>query len=122
MARVCLSEPDPETREVLTCLLKRLGHDVVERDADIIMIEPVLDGPGAIGLARCASPGARLVICSIAWHDRGRLAHLDADAFLLKPFGLAELRSALDAVQDADQAGGFASSSRNRHGESGRAK
>ncbi|MBJ7331338.1 MAG: response regulator [Solirubrobacteraceae bacterium] len=122
MARVCLSEPDPETRELLTCLLQRIGHEVVERDADIIMIEPVLDGPGAIGLARCSSPGARLLICSIAWHDRARLEHLDADAFLLKPFGLAELRSVLDALQDGAHAGGLASSSRNLRGVSGRAK
>jgi CheY-like chemotaxis protein len=107
MARICVNEPNPETRDLLALLVTRLGHDVVERDADVVLVEPVEDGPGAVGLARRANPRARIVVCSIALHDRDELGALRADGFLLKPFGLAELRAAIaEAQAPAHAAGG----------------
>jgi CheY-like chemotaxis protein len=106
MARICLHEPNPETRDLLGLLVTRLGHDVVERDADLVLVEPVEDGWGAVGLARDANPHARMIICSIALHDRDELTLLRADGFLLKPFGLSELRAALVQAQAPAQAAG----------------
>ncbi len=123
MARICLSEPNPETRDLLAHLVTRLGHELVDADADVVLVEPVVDGPGAVGLARCGSPNARIVVCSIALHDRRQLADLGADAFLLKPFGRAELAAAIAGDHDADHtAGGSTSSSPSLPGASGRAK
>lgn len=124
MARICLSEPNPETRDLLEHLLVRLGHELVDADADVLVVEPVLDGPGAVGLARRGSPDAALVICSIAVHDRAQLDALGAGAFVLKPFQRGELQAAIEAAQEADHAAGGseASSSRSLPGASGRAK
>lgn len=118
-----MSEPHLETRELLRRLVVRLGHELVDADADVVLVEDVEDGPGAVGLARQASPDARVIVCSILQHDRAALDAVGADAFLLKPLGLAELRSAIDDVQACDQlAGGAASISRSLPGASGRAK
>lgn len=106
MARICVHEPNSETRDLLSLLVTRLGHDVVERDADVVLVEPVEDGWGAVGLARDANPEARVIVCSIALHDRDELDMLRADAFLLKPFRLAELRAAIAQAQAPVQAGG----------------
>lgn len=106
MARICVHEPDAETRDLLALQLARLGHEVVEHDADVVLVEPVEDGRGAIGLARGANPGARVIICSIVLHGRDERERLGADAFLLKPFGLAELRAAIARAQAPAQAGG----------------
>lgn len=124
MARICVSEPNPETRDLLTLLVTRLGHVVVPDGADVVLVEPVEDGPGAVGLAREANPGARIVVCSIAMHDRAQLDAVGADGFLLKPFGLAELRGAIAAAQAPAQAAGgsWESSSPSSAGSSGRAK
>ncbi|MGK2939798.1 MAG: hypothetical protein ACSLFR_18670 [Solirubrobacteraceae bacterium] len=124
MARICLSEPNPETRDLLAHLVTRLGHDLVDADADVVLVEPVVDGPGAVGFARRASPRARIVICSIAVHDSRQLRELGANAFLLKPFDRVELQAAIDGAHDVDHAAGgsAASSSRSIPGSSGRAK
>lgn len=124
MARICLSEPNPETRDLLAHLVARIGHDVVDRGADVVLVEPVEDGPGAVGLARDANPHARVVVCSIALYDRAQLDALGADAFLLKPFGLAELRGAIAQAQAPAQAAGgsWESISPSSSGSSGRAK
>lgn len=123
MARICLSEPNPETRDLLAHLVTRIGHELVETDADVVLVEPVVDGPGAVGLARRASPQARIVICSIASHDRAQLRDLGANAFLLKPFGRADLAAVIADAHDADHAaGGSISSSPSLPGASGRAK
>lgn len=124
MARICLSEPNPETRDLLEHIVRRLGHEVVDAGADVVLVEPVVDGPGAVGLARRESPGARIVVCSIAVHDRAQLADLGADGFVLKPFGREELRAAIEPPHEDDHAAGgsAASSSRSLPGASGRAK
>lgn len=106
MARICLHEPNPETRDLLALLVRRLGHEVVDDDADVVLVEPVEDGWGAVGLARDANPHARVIVCSIALHDRDELTMLRADGFLLKPFGLAELRAAIAQAQAPAQAAG----------------
>lgn len=106
MARICLHEPNPETRDLLAHLVTRLGHDVVERDADVVLVEPVEDGWGAIGLARDANPQASVIVCSIAAHDREELVALRAAGFLLKPFGLGQLRAAIAEAQAPAQAAG----------------
>ena len=91
MARIAVSEPSAETRELIECLLARLHHEVAapgERP-DAILHEP---GPRATAPEPLDAP---LVIVSIyppspASEALGPVCHL------MKPFTLAELERALE--------------------------
>lgn len=56
MARVCISEPVAETRELLERLVTRLGHEVLPEHqliaADVLLFEP--SSPQSVSLARRA--------------------------------------------------------------------
>ncbi len=109
MARVCISEPVAETRELLELLVVRLGHEVVPEHqliaADALIFEP--SSAHGVTLARRARrhcPETALVAVSAVPVPvsglPGRVTRLT------QPFAPAELARALDgALADApDQA------------------
>jgi CheY-like chemotaxis protein len=106
MARILIAEPVAETRELMARLVERLGHEPVWPDdppervagADVALLDPVGPaGEGALRILRTQTPDTRLVISSIEPPSPASRA-LGAAAHLLKPFGLADLRRALESA------------------------
>jgi DNA-binding response OmpR family regulator len=104
VARVLLSEADPDVRRLFTLLLERLGHDVVVLDAgvesppaaDLLLLEPASElGLEHAGLARAAQPELP-ILCVSVLPDGARSLALGPLTYLPKPFGLDDLRAAVD--------------------------
>jgi len=109
MARILLSEPREDTREMIRRMLERLGHGVTEvglpapgqlTDTDAVLVDPA--GPVGTTLcqaARLVNPGLALICVSVA-EPPGELAALGIafDACLYKPFTSEELAGALERV------------------------
>lgn len=93
MARIVVAEPVAETRELLEHLVARLGHELVDADGDVVLLEPVSCFSCEELLAK--SPRARVVLQTVepTWAEAvtGRVAGV-----LLKPFGSGDLRRVLD--------------------------
>lgn len=105
MARIAISEPVQETRELLERLLARLGHEVVgsaEREDGPSVDALVFEAGSVAGVAaarrlRVSHPHAGLVACSAAplgpaLNDLGPLQAL------VQPFSPAQLARALDGA------------------------
>jgi CheY-like chemotaxis protein len=111
MPRILIAEPYPEIRELLTHVVTNLGFEPVLADArgqdelpdaDVMLLEPAL--PGGIALAqslRAARPELPIVCVSI-YPTTAEVIDLSPVAYLLKPFALAALQTALEhAVERA---------------------
>ena len=95
MARIAICEPVAETRELFECLVSRLGHDVVDDGADVVLFEPA--GPLSFAEVRARHPGAHILVASIEPPPaEPRIERWSA--WLLKPFSLAELRKGLETA------------------------
>jgi len=106
MAQVLISEPSADVRRLFEHMVTRLGHDPVAvtavnndivSSADVLLVEPA--EPAGASLAQLAHhlrPSLPIVCVSIAppMVELG----LIPTAYLLKPFSLAELSTALDAA------------------------
>jgi len=105
MARVLLSESDPDVRRLLELLLERLGHEVVTLagptappEADLMLLEPASSaGLDHARLARTHQPELPIICVSVLPEDADFL-ELGPLEYLAKPFALVELRSAVDEV------------------------
>lgn len=104
MARILLSEADPDVRRLLVLLLERLGHDVVTLQAwpaiappgDLMVLEPASPvGLDHARLARAAQPDLP-VLCVSVLPDEAQFLRLGPVAYLPKPFTVDELRRAVD--------------------------
>ncbi len=93
VARIAVLEPVPETRELLERLIARAGHEIVDEDADVVILEPL--GRVARRTVRMRHPRAAVVVASIVPPGPG---DPPAAARLLQPFVSAELRRAIDAA------------------------
>ncbi|HET7571229.1 MAG TPA: hypothetical protein VFJ77_01020 [Gaiellaceae bacterium] len=103
MARILLSEADPDVRRLLVLLLERLGHEVAVLDGseptasgDLLLLEPA--SPHGVRQARrlrADDPGLPILCVSIL-PDEARPLALGPLSYLAKPFALAELRTAVD--------------------------
>jgi len=111
MPRILIAEPYPEIRELLTHVVTNLGFEPVLVDApgqeqlpetDVLLLEPAL--PGGVELAqslRKARPDLPIVCVSI-YPATAEIAALAPVAYLLKPFALTALQTALEhAVERA---------------------
>ncbi|HEX2016136.1 MAG TPA: hypothetical protein VGN69_05525 [Solirubrobacteraceae bacterium] len=100
MARVLISEPAADTRELMSCLVRRLGHEVVEAPGasgvDVILYEPGSPARPPRD-PREELPGASLVVSSI-YPPSPPVRAMTPAAYLLKPFSLRQLARALEAA------------------------
>jgi CheY-like chemotaxis protein len=110
--RILVCEPHAEVRELLGHVVERLGHEPVypaggrvrtlpEGDVDVILLEPA--DPASLSAAerlrgRCAELP---IVCASIHPDSGETARLRPLAYLLKPFGLADLERALAAAVES---------------------
>jgi DNA-binding response OmpR family regulator len=110
MPRILIAEPYPEIRELLTHVVTNLGFEPVLMDAgqeqlpetDVMLLEPAL--PGGVELAqslRKARPDLPIV-CVGSDTATAEIVALAPVAYLLKPFALTALQTALEhAVERA---------------------
>jgi len=104
--RILVIERHAEVRALLGHVVERLGHEPVypagrrgdvlpEGDVDVLLLEPA--DPGALS----AAEALRLrreelpIVCTSIYPDSERARQLRPHAYLVKPFGLAELERAL---------------------------
>lgn len=104
MARVLLSEGDPDVRRLLVLLLERLGHDVAILDGtppeasacDLLLLEPASrSGLEHARLVRDAQPELP-IICVSVLPPEAEFLSLGPLEYLAKPFALNELRDVVD--------------------------
>ena len=105
VARVLISEPHPDSRALFELIVRRAGHEPVglgelaDREPPELMI---LEPASGEGLAIAHQLRHRLedlpIICASIRPPGSATESLRPVAYLLKPFGLAELESALAAA------------------------
>jgi CheY-like chemotaxis protein len=113
MAQILISEPNADVRALFEHMVRRLGHKplalwtvTAERAAtiDLLIVEPA--DPSSRELAaqvRSVAPMLPILSVSIMPPEAHELA--TANAFLLKPILLDELRAAIDGLLAAAPAG-----------------
>jgi hypothetical protein len=109
MARVLIDEPHADVRALLTCVVRRLGHEPLVSNGDreqLLGAEAYVFEPGhepALALARWARRHAPRValVCTSIFPPGHETAPLDPDAYLVKPFPLFQLENALVEVLQA---------------------
>jgi len=107
VARILIAEPHPDIRTLLELVVRRLGHDPVVgggedfdlSDVDAAVIEPG-EGVGLPIARRLRALGRPVVFTSIFPADEDAL-ELEPAAYLVKPFALHKLESALAAALPA---------------------
>jgi hypothetical protein len=112
MARVLINEPHPDVQSLLGLVVRRLGHEPVLSDGtreQLLDVEAYVFEPGdevALGLAvwaRTHAPAVALV-CTSIFPPSAETDALAPLAYLVKPFPLHRLESALRAALAADAA------------------
>ena len=106
MARILISEPNPEVRQLFEHMVRRLGHEplalwsVTPETAatiDLLLVESADPACAALAVAaRRLRPSLPVVSASIFPSEPE--SELEPNARLLKPFSLGELRATIDAV------------------------
>jgi CheY-like chemotaxis protein len=109
--RVLVCEPQAEVRALLGHVVERLGHEPVfpsqlqgetamTGHVDVVLVEPADPDARASALALLGDKSGGIpVVCVSLDPDAGHARDLQPSAYLVKPFGLAELERALtDAV------------------------
>ena len=108
MARILLSEADPDVRRLFVYLLEGMGHEVVvlagppgvAPPADLMLLEPA--SASCVAHARRArqlQPALPIICVSILPEDASFLAFGPID-YLAKPFAIEELRDAVEQALD----------------------
>jgi CheY-like chemotaxis protein len=116
-ARILIAEDDPDMRELITALVEDLGLEVVAvpdgqaaldevaaRPPDLILSDLGMPRMGGVELCRRvkADPATRsipvVLITGIGEEYKGMGHEVGADAFLGKPFTLADLRAKIHAL------------------------
>jgi len=110
--RILVVEPHAEVRALLGHVVERLGHEPVyptgrrgevlpEGDVEVLLIEPA--DPGAVLAAETLRHEHEElpIVCASIYPDSEEAARLRPLAYLVKPFGLAELERALSAAVDS---------------------
>ena len=102
MARVLISEPDPQTRTLLELLILRLGHRPIGerelaagREPELLILEPA----SPQGLRQAHALRRRLgripIVCVSVLPSTEEIRALEPVAYLLKPFRRSELDHAV---------------------------
>ena len=102
MANVLVVEPVEETRVLIECVVKRMGHQIVGGDSlrhvDVVFYEPA--SMAGLALARrvqAERPDVRLVACSAA-PPRGIAREVRPFASLMQPFSVGDLKRVLESA------------------------
>lgn len=106
MGRILIGEPHPEIRELLTHVVRGLGFESVSiphgsGSSDLDRIDVLLLEPGdyesrtVASRLRAQDPDLPIVCVSIYPPHTDDLAQLEPVAYLVKPFSLTALQSAL---------------------------
>jgi len=111
MARILISEPNPDVRQLFEHMIRRLGHEPLAlwnmtpdtaATIDLLLVEAA--DPACSDLAaeaRRLRPALPVVAASIFPPESG--STLQPDAHLLKPFALGELRAVIDGLLSVDE-------------------
>jgi CheY-like chemotaxis protein len=98
---VLVLEPQPEIRDLVALVARRLGHDAITEvppaaaEVDVVVVEPEsFRGLLAAKVLRERFPELPIICASIA-PPSGKTAELRPVAYLQKPFALGELERAL---------------------------
>lgn len=105
MARILIHEPHPDVRVLLEAVVRRAGHEPVgpgELTSDDTPELMILEPASADGLAAAAKLRRRLenlpIICTSIEPPSVVTKALAPAAYLLKPFRLGELESAISGA------------------------
>jgi DNA-binding response OmpR family regulator len=105
MARILIHEPHPDVRVLLEAVVRRAGHEPVgpgELTSDDTPELMILEPASAEGLAAAAKLRRRLedlpIICTSIEPPSVVTKALSPAAYLLKPFRLGELESAISGA------------------------
>jgi CheY-like chemotaxis protein len=110
--RILVVEPHAEVRALLGHVVERLGHEAVfpsgrrgevlpDGHIDVLLLEPA--DPAALSTAERLRRRCRElpIVCTSIYPDLDRASSLSPLAYLIKPFGLAELERALRTAVEA---------------------
>jgi hypothetical protein len=97
---VLICEPHPEVRELLSRIVKRMGHEPVLDDAAVSRVEAIVVEPAHCpsierALAFRAFAGDVPVICASIDLPNGGTRRLAPVAHLVKPFALPDIEAAI---------------------------
>ena len=105
MARILIHEPHPDVRVLLEAVIRRAGHEPVglgELTTDDTPELMILEPASADGLAAAAKLRRRLedlpIICASIEPPNADTKALRPIAYLLKPFRLGDLESAISGA------------------------
>ena len=105
MARILISEPHPDLRLLLEVVVRRIGHEPVghgELACDELPAVMILEPASTAGLAAAAGLRRRLedlpIICTSILPPSDETRALGPVAYLVKPFRLVELETAIVAA------------------------
>jgi CheY-like chemotaxis protein len=111
MSRILIAEPHVEVRELLERVVRRLGSEPVSLSAmpDVAAVDAALvetAAPGGVDIAQALhDAGVPTIVVSIQ-PPTPELRELEPAAYLLKPFSLAELETAIASAIAGDTRSG----------------
>lgn len=106
MARILISEPNPDVRQLFEHMIRRLGHESLAHlsmtretaaTIDLLLVELADSACADLAIeARRLRPSLPVVAASI--FPAGSDPPIRPDVHLLKPFALGELRAVIDGL------------------------
>jgi hypothetical protein len=107
MAYIALRHPEGDVRHLIEHALSRLGHVIVDDElderVDVLVLEPASAADlAAARLLRDAQPSLPLVCVSIS-PPFPEVLELEPEAYLVKPFTVAGLRSTVERALTGEQ-------------------
>jgi DNA-binding response OmpR family regulator len=103
VARILLSEIDPDVRWLLRLLLERAGHEVVlpgapPEELDLLVLEPASgEGVASARAARAERPELPILCVSILPDEAEELG-LGSVSYLAKPFSVEDFSLSVDGL------------------------
>ena len=90
--RIRIYDDDPVVAKMVSDMLLRLGHDVVENDCDLIITDMEMGDISGLDILHNAGAVPVVVMTGRADFSSGKASELGFDGFLAKPFTIDDLR------------------------------